>query len=38
VETKVKKENIEEVAIRVFGGWEWYTNVDYNPKVKIWVA
>ena len=38
LETKVKRENIEEVAKRLFGGWEWETNVAYNPKVRIWVA
>ena len=38
LETKVKKENINVVASRLFGRWEWYTNVDYNPKDRIWVA
>ena len=38
LKTKVKKENIALVASRLFVGWEWLTNVDYNPKVHIWVA
>jgi len=38
VETKVKHENMDEVVSRLFRGWEWYTNVEFNPKIRIWIA
>jgi len=38
METKVKEENIDMVACNLFGGWEWHTNVEYNNKVRKWVA
>ena len=38
VETKVKQENMDEVASRLFRGWEWYTNVEFNPKIRIWIT
>ena len=38
LETEVKKENIEVVSSRLFRGWEWFTNVDCNPKDRIWVV
>ena len=36
VETKVKKENIRRVANKLF--MRWYTNVESNRKVGIWIA
>jgi len=38
LEIKVRRENVNQVANKVFGGWQWYTNADYVPKVRIWVA
>ena len=38
LETKVKRKNIAEVGHKLFGRWNWYINVYYNPKVRIWVA
>ena len=38
LETKVKQRNITEVGNRMLSGWTWYTNVEYNPKVRIWIA
>ncbi|KAJ8444077.1 hypothetical protein Cgig2_025078 [Carnegiea gigantea] len=38
VETKVKKENISRVADKLFMGWRWYTNVESNHKVRIWIV
>ena len=35
METKVKKENIDMVASRLFEGWEWFASVDYNPQLRI---
>ena len=38
LETKVHKDKMSYVASKVFGGWLWHMNVDYNPKVRIWIA
>ena len=38
LETKVRKKHIEEVAQRLFSRWQWFTNVEQNPKVRILVA
>jgi len=38
VETKVKKENISRVANKLFMGWRWYTNMDSNHEVRIWIV
>ena len=37
-ETKVKVENVDKVATRVFPGWSWHHNFPYNPKGRIWIA
>ena len=38
LETKMKKENVNQIASRVFVGWQWYTNAEIVPKVRVWVA
>jgi len=38
LETKVKEKNVKVVGKRLFGRWHWHTIVDFNPKVRIWVA
>jgi len=38
LETNDKQKKIVEVATRLFTGYNWCTNVDFNPKVRIWVA
>ena len=38
LETKVHKDKMSHVASKLFGGWLWHMNVDYNPKVGIWIA
>jgi len=38
LETKVHKKHIEEVTQRLFSRWQWFTNVEHNPKVRILVA
>jgi len=38
LETKVRRENVNQVVNKVFGGWQWDTNAEHVPKVRIWVA
>ena len=38
LETKVKLNNVEKVAAKVFPGWRWMHNFHLDPKRRIWVA
>jgi len=29
---------MDEVANGLFRGWEWNTNVEFNPKIRIWIV
>ncbi|XP_060183185.1 uncharacterized protein LOC132613154 [Lycium barbarum] len=37
LETKIKKDKIQQIAEKMFGGWQSINNLDYHYNGRIWV-